>query len=175
MIYRYLTCLEHRLKNHLNSYTHNKRNICCEEAMERAGETRGKDKMTFLICMVATTFVSGVEMKLLRTSCKSEAEFSIILEGIYDSGSPLKKLSTPTRQKCLLHCQATLGCSSVNYKKVGGDCDLLSRNMTASKGLLQVKTGWEYISTNDYDQNVRNCIVLHLFVTPCHFYLFLLT
>ena len=94
-------------------------------------------------------------MKILRESCKQYADFNVVLENMFDSGSALKRVNGKSRRQCLLACISYSPCKSVNYKNDGGLCDLLDRNLTSNAGVLQQKAEWTYITTDEYSLKVR--------------------
>ena len=106
-------------------------------------------------------------MKILRENCKQYADFNVVLENMFDSGSALKRVNGKSRRQCLLACISYSPCKSVNYKNDGGLCDLLDRNLTASVGALQQNIGWTYITTNEYSLVVR---IVFLVISKVYFF-----
>ena len=109
-------------------------------------------KLIFISMMLSIT---NTQMQILRESCKYSADFNVVLENIFDSGSVLKRVSGKSRRQCLLACTSYFPCESVNYKNDGGLCDLLDRNLTSSADVLQQSIGWTYITTDEYSLQVR--------------------
>eukprot|EP00112_Aurelia_sp_Birch-Aquarium-sp1_P023248 Seg685.4 transcript_id=Seg685.4/GoldUCD/mRNA.D3Y31 product="putative skeletal organic matrix protein 5" protein_id=Seg685.4/GoldUCD/D3Y31 len=91
---------------------------------------------------------------ILRLSCKYHADFSIVLDGLGDSGAALKQYPSKTRRECVLECISLPPCQAVNHKQNGGNCELIGRNLTESKNLLTSRTGWTYLTTNDNELNI---------------------
>ena len=118
-----------------------------------------KERKMSLTIYLLIFLINNVHMKILRKACKYDGDFSIALEGIIDSGSLLNALSGKSKRSCLLICKSTLPCESVNYKQDGGICQLLDRNLTASRSTLQSQPGWVFISTNEYSLAVR---IIHI-------------
>lgn len=117
-------------------------------------EKKKKMSKINLISLLMIALAGTTKGVILRTSCKSFAEFSIVLDGFYDSGAALKSLDGKTRRQCLLECKSTVRCKSINFQKDGGLCQLLDRNITSSKNFLQSKALWTFISTDDNKNNV---------------------
>ena len=46
--------------------------------------------------------ISNTQMQILRESCKYSADFNVVLENIFDSGSVLKRFNGKVRRQCLL-------------------------------------------------------------------------
>ena len=109
-------------------------------------------KLIFINLML---LVTNSHMKILRESCKQYADFNVVLENMFDSGSALKRVNGKSRRQCLLACTSYSPCKSVNYKNDGGLCDLLDRNLTSNAGVLQQKAEWTYITTDEYSLKVR--------------------
>ena len=121
-------------------------------------------KLIFINLML---LVTNSHMKILRESCKQYADFNVVLENMFDSGSALKRVNGKSRRQCLLACISYSPCKSVNYKNDGGLCDLLDRNLTASVGALQQNIGWTYITTNEYSLVVR---IVFLVISKVYFF-----
>ena len=121
-------------------------------------------KLIFINLML---LVTNGHMKILRESCKQYADFNVVLENTFDSGSTLKRVNGKSRRQCLLACTSYSPCKSVNYKNDGGLCDLLDRNLTASAGALQQNIGWTYITTNEYSLVVS---IMFLVISKVYFF-----
>ena len=67
-----------------------------------------------LICINVMLLVTNSHMKILRESCKYSADFNVVLENIFDSGSVLKRVIGKSRRQCLLACTSYFPCKSVN-------------------------------------------------------------
>ena len=80
--------------------------------------------------------ITNTQMQILRESCKYSADFNVVLENIFDSGSVLKRVSGKSRRQCLLDCTSYFPCESVNDKNDGGLCELLDQNLTSSADVL---------------------------------------
>ena len=104
--------------------------------------------------------ISNTQMQILRESCKYSADFNVVLENIFDSGSVLKRFNGKVRRQCLLAFTSYFPCKSVNYKNDIGLCDLLDRNLTSSADVLQQSIGWAYITTDEYSLEVRTLFLI---------------
>ena len=91
---------------------------------------------------------------ILRLACKYHGDFSIVLDGLADSGAVLKQHSSKTRRECTLECISLPTCQAINHQPNGGNCELIGRNLTESKNLLILRTGWTYLTTDDNELNV---------------------
>ena len=115
-----------------------------------------------LLLTVLLSFIKVGESTILRLACKYHGDFSIVLDGLADSGAVLKQHLSKTRRECILECISLSTCQAVNHKPNGGNCELIGRNLTESKNLLTSRTGWEYLTTNDNELNVSLFIYIYV-------------
>ena len=67
------------------------------------------------------------------------------------TGTVSKTIESATRKDCALACVVYPTCLFANHKLDDTKCELLDSN----EGIIQAKTGWEFISTSYMDtQNV---------------------
>ena len=88
---------------------------------------------------------------ILRLDCQTFADFSIFLENLADVGSILKSIIAKGLRECVLECTSLSNCTAVNYKKLGGTCELVGREL--NKNLVE-KTGWVYLTTDKQNRKV---------------------
>ena len=98
--------------------------------------------LQLLVILMATR--SSVE-EILRLECQTHADFSISLQGLADVGSILTTHAVTGLRECVLHCISLPNCKAVNYKKDGGNCELVGRQLTK---FLVSKTGWTFVTTD---------------------------
>ena len=91
---------------------------------------------------------------ILRLQCGIFADFCIILDELADPQSPLKSFTGKTKRECTLECSSEQNCKSVNYKKSGGNCELIGRNLSVAVNHLISRTGWVYMTTDEQAINV---------------------
>ncbi len=91
---------------------------------------------------------------ILRLGAKIYADFSVVLDGLVDSGSLLKSFDLKTKRQCVLECVSLVSCKSVNFHKDTGKCELVDRSLGGSKTHLASKAGWVYLTTNYDELNV---------------------
>eukprot|EP00794_Sanderia_malayensis_P014185 gene14185-15663_t len=115
--------------------------------------------------IIIMTIASLICATIIRHESVSYAYFSIVLDGLADTGAVLKSFTLKTRRQCVLECVSFLACSSVNYKlSGGGNCELLQRTLKGSKSLLTARPGWVYMTTNDKDSDIGPTCKL---LSPC--------
>ena len=100
------------------------------------------------------SFTIGVHLTIHRLSCKSFASFAITLDGMVDSGSILRALSSQSRIGCVMKCVSLAACKSVNFKSDDGQCQLLERGFNGKVTSLAQKAGWTYMTTDEEDPEV---------------------
>ena len=66
-----------------------------------------------------------------------------------DPQSPLKSFIGKTKRECALECSSEQNCKSVNYKQIGGNCELIGRNLSVAVNHLISRTGWVYMTTDE--------------------------
>ncbi len=108
----------------------------------------------FVLVIIIAYFIFRVNATIIRLNSVSYADFSIVLDGFADTGSILKSFALKTRHQCVLECVSLVTCKSLNFKKVGGNCELLGRTLEESKTHLNTRSGWVYMTTNDADADV---------------------
>eukprot|EP00794_Sanderia_malayensis_P009159 gene9159-10132_t len=90
----------------------------------------------------------AVASNVIRFNSKIYADFSVLLDRLVDGGTVLKQFTLKSRRQCCLECVSLSPCKSVNYKKNGGNCELLGRSFNQVASALQPRSGWTYLSTN---------------------------
>ena len=91
----------------------------------------------------------GVRLTMHRLSCRAFASFSITLDGMVDSGSILRALSSQSRIGCVMKCVSSASCKSVNFNSADGQCQLLERGFSGKVTSLTKKEGWTYMTTDE--------------------------
>ncbi len=121
--------------------------------------------MQLLLSYIVVVNVS-VRATILRETCKIDADFDIVLEGLADLGSRLKELTAKTKRECVLECVSLEQCVSLNHHS-NGSCQLLARNLANSTPLLAKKDGWTYMTTNTESTNVSFYFLFYCLILKC--------